>query len=453
MDNYDAIIIGSGPGGLSVAINLANAGKKILLIEKDSIGGQCTWSSCIPSKELIYLTKNYNKKTIFSEIKKLTKMTYQLKNTELLKEIGINIIYGIASFIDSHIITVNDKEYHGKNIIIATGSNPFIPSIIGLDQIEYLTNQNFFLLDKVPDSIVFIGAGMISLELSLPLAELGTQVILLEKEHTILPHEDPIIQEKITHIIKEKNIILLTNIKDIVISNKKEKYHLSYIHNNIESSINTDSIFISTGCIANIKPLNLNKVNIEYTKHGISINKYMQTNISHIYALGDVTGLFPFSYTAEKEAAIISQNILFPLKKQAYYLKSLPWVIYTSPEYARCGLNSKEVLARYPTAQIYELHYEDFERSIISLDKYFYLKIVIYKDKIISACCLSERAGEIIALIQIMIENNISFSSLAKNTLPYPGYINGIQKLAKESLEKQSSGRMFKNILGQIYHK
>ena len=186
---YDVIVLGSGALGLTVAIGSVLSGKKVLLVEKNKSGGECTWNGCIPSKAFISLVnKNYSG-DVLERVREIQEEVYLNENPEKLEKMGIVFLKGKGFFVSENQIQVGEDVYQGKKIIIATGTSPSTPKIPGLDTIKYLNNENFFKMKKIPRSITFIGGGVISLELAFPLKKLGVEVTILEVSPTLFSRD------------------------------------------------------------------------------------------------------------------------------------------------------------------------------------------------------------------------------------------------------------------------
>ncbi|SJZ77931.1 Pyruvate/2-oxoglutarate dehydrogenase complex, dihydrolipoamide dehydrogenase (E3) component [Cetobacterium ceti] len=430
---YDSIIIGGGAGGLTVAIGLAKAKKTVLLVEKRNLGGECTWSGCIPSKAFINLVKNNHKKEIIlSEINQIIEKVYKHEDPEILQNLGIDLEFGEAKFYSDNEISVNNKIYTGKNIVIATGSSPYIPNIEGLDNIDYLTNENFFKLKKFPNSLTFIGGGVISLELAIPLKKLGLDINILEIGDTFLPNEDEEISEFYKNKLKNLNINLYLNCGKISL-NKQGDFILIKT-SNLTSDILTEKLFISAGRKPNLENLDLEKANILYDSTSIKVNNFLQTSNSNIYAIGDVINIYKFSHMAGYQGEIVLRNILFPFIKKSVNYKSIPWTIFMEPEFSRIGYNKKDFLKQSIAFKEYSILNEECDRSIISLEEKFNLKVFCdVKGYILGSYCIGDRAGEIISLLQFIKSENIPFYKLIDSIQSYPTYGYILRNLAKQA--------------------
>ena len=429
---YDVIVLGAGAGGLTVSLGLAGAGKKVLLIDKNHPGGECTWSGCIPSKSFIHLSQeNNNLKTVMEKVRENIKKIASNETPEKLQEHNVKFIQGVATFKSKNSVIVNGEIYVGNKIVIATGSKPFIPKIDGLDKIDFLTNESFFNLDENIKSMIIIGAGVISLELSFPLRRLGVDITILERNDIFLPMEDPEIREFYLKKLEEYNINLVLGVKEISLEKKQEEIVANV---NQKNKFTGEKLFLSVGRSPNIKDLILEIPAVEYTPQGIVVNSFMQTTNKNIYAIGDVVGPYRFSHMAGYHGEIVVRNILFPYIKKSANYSSVPWTIFSEPEFSRMGLSEEQCKKDNLETKIYILVADDNDRSIISYEKDFYLKVICdEKWNILGACSYGQRAGEIISMLQILKSNKKKFYKLMDSLMAYPTYGDSLRKLAKQA--------------------
>lgn len=437
MEKHDIIVIGGGSGGLQLAMHTGlTSKKKVLLLESERTGGECTWSGCVPSKALIHLSKINDRVDIFKKVQKVCETIYHHEDPPAIENLGSTVVEGKGhvSFINKNTVLMDGKEYTADTIVIATGSIASIPPIKGLSNIDYMTNQNVFLQDKLPESIVTIGAGVISLELSLAMAKLGVKITVLEILEKLLPGEDDIVREKFYQLFKDNGVEIICCADITEVKENGNKKSVTYKKDGKESIIEAQKIFVCTGRTVDLEPLKLDNAGIAHTQTGITVNEYMQTNVDGVYAIGDCCSTYKFSHVAGPQGEMLVRNLLCGQNKEKYEVPSMTWCVFTTPEYSRCGLNEKEAKAKSIDYKIYSTDYHHTERPIMSEDTYFFIKVLTHKGLIIGAYCMGERAGDIIATLQIMSIEKISFKNLTNYTLAYPTYIEVIRTLAKQSL-------------------
>lgn len=429
---YDVLVIGGGAAGLTVAIGAAAGKKKVAIIESKKTGGECTWTGCVPSKAFISLVNKGYSGDVLKEVNRVREEIYSHEDNETLKKMGVDVIEGFGEFTDIDKITVKGKEYQGEQIIIATGSSPSIPKIPGLNKVKYLTNESFFEQKTFPKSMIFIGGGVISLELAFPLKKLGVEVTILEIGETLFPKEDPEIGEYYEKKLKSEGINLILNVGKLQI--EKNGDELIVKSEKIPEGVVGEKLFISTGRVPNTEGLNLEMAGVAYDKKGIEVDKYMRTTNKHIYAAGDVVGPYRFSHMAGYQGEIIVRNILFPLIKKSISYDSVPWTIFTEPEFSKMGVSEMEAIEKGEEIRVYKMDATGSDRSILVGESGFYLKIVVDKNfQILGSSCIGNRSGEIISLLQLMKSENIPFYKISDSVQAYPTYGHTLRKLAKKA--------------------
>jgi pyruvate/2-oxoglutarate dehydrogenase complex dihydrolipoamide dehydrogenase (E3) component len=466
MYDYDFIIIGSGSAGLTCAFTVKGFNKTVLLVEKNKSGGECTWSGCIPSKALINLAKEINiaKKysdfhidtsEIMEKVRKVREKIYQRENPDVLKDADIDYIRGSAKFIDKHTLNINDNEYSSKNIIIATGSSPLVPPIEGLDEVAYLTNETFFELEKLPQSLTILGGGAIGIELAQALNRLGVKVTVIEMMASILAKEDPEFVEELSKTLEEEGVRLLTKTKAVRV---EEKDGMSIVHTEkygVFSNIVSESLLVAVGRKANTEDLGLDSVGIIYSNKGIEVNKYLQTAQHNVFAVGDAVGPYQFSHMANYQGILAVQNALFPIKRGVDY-SNVAWCTFTEPELAHAGLTEEEAKEKYEHLKIYTLTEKDLDRATLKYGDIFRIKVICDDSKenhVVGAHILAERAGDLISDVQILKTHNMPLHNLSNVIYPYPTYAEVFNKLGKKAYVNKVLSNPFINMINNIKKK
>jgi pyruvate/2-oxoglutarate dehydrogenase complex dihydrolipoamide dehydrogenase (E3) component len=340
----------------------------------------------------------------------------------------VNIIEGEAKFKSKHEITVAEKTYFADKFIIASGSSPSIPSIEGVENIDYLTNENVFLQDSIPSSLIVIGTGAIGIEMATAFSRLGSKVTLLSRSTGILKQNDEELSKILLEQLKKEGIIFINNANFVKVEQNDAEISL-HVNDKI---IKSQKILFATGRTANID-LNLENANVAYTKSGIQVNEYLQTSNPNIYAIGDVSTKYKFTHIAEQNAIIAASNISLPIKKKVSY-EHIGWCIYSEPELAQVGLTEKEAKQKYANeVKVYKSEYKNTDRGYTDVQKVGMIKIsVLNNGKIVGASILGNRAGELIHQIQFAKTFNMSFDKLSKMVYIYPTFADIIKQPSKQ---------------------
>lgn len=263
MRKVDVAIIGAGSGGLTVAYTARGFGKSVLMIDKNQPVGECTWAGCIPSKALInqandiYTARKYaefevNTELVMDKVRGIIENVYQGESIEVLKKDGIDFLQGPARFVASNRLEVLGEEIEAKKIFICTGSSPMVPPIEGVDKIEILTNENFFLQKQLPKSILVLGGGAIGVELSQAMNRLGVQVQLIEMADQILPREDEKVVSLLRKELENEGLLIHTAAKAVKVYEEEGKVKLQLSTSTGMKVVEGDKILFALGRVPNV---------------------------------------------------------------------------------------------------------------------------------------------------------------------------------------------------------
>jgi pyruvate/2-oxoglutarate dehydrogenase complex dihydrolipoamide dehydrogenase (E3) component len=442
MDNrtkYDIAIIGAGSGGLSIAAVTAPLGLKTILIEAHKMGGECLNTGCVPSKSLLAAAKaahhsktldrfgihpastDINFNSVMESVNDVIKRIAPHDSVKRFTALGVEVLSGHATFIDTNTIQVGQTYITARKFIIATGSSPAIPPIPGLNQTPFLTNETIFDLREKPEHLLIIGGGPIGCELAQAFLWLGVKVTLLEAL-TILPHDDA----DLTAILREQLCLSGLNLHEQInisqVEFKDKHFNLTFKKNGTSHVLTGSHLLVATGRIANVQNLGLDKANVVFTPKGIQVNKHLQTANSSIYAIGDVVGPYQFTHMANYQAGIVIKHAIFKIPASVDY-RTISWVTYTSPELAHVGLTMQQALQKYPKAQMIEADLSDNDRAQTERETIGKIKVIITpKGKILGVSILAPLAGELIAPWIIAIQSKKSLRYFTDIVLSYPTF-------------------------------
>lgn len=440
---YDVVVIGAGSGGLTSAVGLAKVGKKVLLIERDTLGGECTHAGCIPSKALLHHAKSYHsavtisgagdntenyRREAFNYVRNKINEIVAEETPEHFTRLGITIVQGEARFTSPRTLHVNDGTVTFKKAIIATGSSPRMIEISGLDPAKILTNQNLFTLESIPACTLILGAGPIGLEMGQALAMLGSNVTILDNGPIFAKLEDEAIRPILKDSFDTLGITVLQNANLLHVDGTTA--YITHSDMDTETEIVFDKILIAIGRVPTLPP-GLETASIKATAQGITVNSNHKTTNKRVYALGDVADSNKFTHVADATARGVVTHIA---TKEIIGLKStaLPKVTYTQPELAHVGLSQSEAEGKYGEENIHRLilPYSQNDRARTDSATAGVLVVIVRRlsGKIIGAHIGGERAGELIALFTLAIDQNLSMWKLRRTIFAYPTYTLLIKK-------------------------
>ena len=457
--DYDVIVIGSGAGGLVVAIGCTRAGKKTLIIEQGHYGGDCTNFGCVPSKSLIASAETaHHIETAFDmgiELKGAKKLTDPVldrvrnivssvrshEDEKALRKQGIDTLSAKAYFKDPHTIIAKDangheQELRGKKIVIATGSHPFIPPIEGLNETPFLTNETVFELESVPERLIILGAGPIGCELAQAFQRIGSQVTLIHRHSEPLQREPEEACKILMDMMKADGVLFEINAETKKVGFSKQKFTVHIEQEGKNKEIKGDQFLISVGRKPNLKSLELEAAEVKYTDKGISIDNYARTSTPNIFAIGDVIGSPFFTHRAENHARAVLTSLLLPgpFLKKLDKKHPIPRVTYTDPEIASIGLLEKDAIEQFGDYGVttYKIPFSEVDRAICQGRTEGMVIIVTKKwsSQILGATIIAPRAGEMLLEISVAIHAKFPLKKLAQIIHPYPTYNQGIRKAA-----------------------
>ncbi len=348
---YDVIILGGGPGGYVAAERAGQEGKKVLLIEKESLGGVCLNHGCVPTKSFLHAAKLYkNARTSepygvdvhdvsFNFAKasqwKNTVVSTMVKGIDfLMKENNVEVFHGGGTLLPGNRVQAGDSVFKGQSIIIATGSSPSVPPIPGIESPSVKTTRELLQQKNLPASLTIIGGGVIGMEFASFFSTVGVHVTVIEMLPEVLPMMDASMARYIRTSMKDVDFYVRTAVDRI----EGNTVFISGEAGN--NSVTSDIILMAAGRKPNTG--SLQQVQLAYTKGFVAVNDRMETNIPHVYAVVDVTGKAMLAHAASRmgEVAVHTMN----MKPDRMRYNAIPWALYTLPEAAGCGITEKEAL-------------------------------------------------------------------------------------------------------------
>ncbi|BEP28486.1 dihydrolipoyl dehydrogenase family protein [Helicovermis profundi] len=436
MKVYDIIVIGMGPAGMAVSGMASNMGLKVLGIDGEKLGGECLNTGCIPSKSLLksayfkdsaeHLNKfGLNLKGDIEVVNPLEIVRNQLKMLtgeglhNKFSKVDMILKKGYAKFINSNTIKVNDVEYSARTIFIATGTKPMIVPIPGLSEIDVLTNENMFNLDKIPNSLTIIGGGAIGTEMAQAFSRLGSDVTIVQMDDHLIPNGDEEAGKLLEKVFNKEGIKVFNS----TTINKVEMQDAKIVTFTSKGNFISDEILVATGRKPVIDRLDLDSAGIKYDKKGIKVDEFNRTNIKSIYAVGDCNGVNLLSHSAMHQGMTSLMHMLKgnddnSLKRSNF---PVPWSVFTSPEVAQVGLSEKMAINKEIDFFIVKEEYKTYARAITDGKPEGFVKIITdKKGKIYGATIIGEAASELIQEWTMAIQNNLTMFNIMMMQHSFP---------------------------------
>lgn len=454
MKQYDAIIIGFGKAGKTLAAELSNRGWQVAIIERSSMmyGGSCPNIACIPAKTLIHEAEvasllyqdNFPKqaniyKQAISRKNRLTSFLRDSNYERLNKLPNVTIYTGKGSFVSSDTIKVSlpdgDIELQGKEIFINTGSIPIIPAIDGIEQSQHVyTSTTLLELDNLPNHLIIVGGGYIGLEFASMYTEFGSKVTILESGNRFMPNEDSDISKNVREVLEKKGIEIHLNARAQSIHDTKDGVTLTYsdVSDGTPYFVDGDAILIAIGRKPMIEELNLQAAGIKIDAHGaIVVNDQLHTNAPHVWAMGDVKGGMQFTYLSLDDFRIIRDQLFGDKKRDIGDRAPIQYAVFIDPPLAHIGITEEEALRRGYSFKVSRLPATSVVRSRTLKHTDGMLKAIVNKHngKIMGCTLFCAEASEIINIVAMAMKTEQHYTFLRDFIFTHPSMSEGLNKL------------------------
>lgn len=438
---YDVAVIGGGPGGYVAAIRAAQLGGKVLLVEKDKLGGVCLNRGCIPTKTLLKSAEKWQ------ELKKCAEFGLQADNIgfnfdtimerknqvvnklrggveQLVKSNAIDLVYGQAMLECADRLSVKQDNgqisYEAKNIIIATGSVPMSLPIPGRELSDVIESNQLLEMTDVPRSMLVIGAGAVGIEFAAIFQSFGCEVTVVEMLPAILPNVDSDLVKRIGIPLRKQGVKMLTKTKVMRIEEGADGVKVFLDNGKGLQVLVVEKILVATGRNPVVEGIGLENAGVEYSKRGIKVNEKMETNIAGIYAIGDTTGQDMLAHVASAEGMVAAENAMGGNSTMDY--SAVPGCIFTTPEVAMVGLTEQVAEEKNIAIKVSKFNFASNGKAISMGETDGLVKIIANadNDKVIGMHILGVHASDLIMEGAIAIRNGLKAEDIAKTIHPHP---------------------------------
>jgi dihydrolipoamide dehydrogenase len=452
--NTHIVILGGGPAGYVAAIRAAQLNAEVVLIEEKELGGVCLNRGCIPTKTLLksseisHIIKKSKEFGINSSISAINwNVSNERKNRvvknlnmgleQLLPSKGINVLKG-NGFIENPkkiLVSTNegDIEVNCEKMIITTGSTPLMPNINGIDSDGVITSNEALNLNKIPESIVIIGAGAIGLEFATMFSFLGSKVTVIEMKDKILPYEDSELSTELLKIMKRQGIAfkLSSSVKEI--KRTENTLKVMFTEKDKEFLLQCETVLVAIGRKLVSECEEIKNLGLHVEKGAIVVNENMETNIKGIYAAGDIIGGRLLAHLAFMEGKVAAENALGLNSKINY--NAVPSCVYTNPEVASVGINEEEASRLGIEIKVGKFNFRNNGRALSLGEREGFVKILLDKDNIIiGGQMLGFNASEMISEITLAITLKAKADVLANMIHPHPSLSEAVWEACGDAI-------------------
>ncbi len=446
---YNLVVIGGGTAGLVTAAGAAGLGAKVALIERHMLGGDCLNVGCVPSKALIRAARaaaeardcgrfgvrlggpvSVDFPAVMERMRRLRADLSPHDSAARFRELGVDVFLGGGRFTGPDTVEVGGQTLRFAKAAIATGARASAPSIPGLKDVPYLTNETLFSLTELPRRLVVIGAGPIGCEMAQCFARFGSEVSLFETSSGVLPREDRDAAKVVQGALVRDGVKLLTHAKDLRLARSAEGVSIRFDSLGAEQTVAADRVLVAVGRAPNVEGLGLEAAGVAYDKKGVTVNDRLQTANPRIYACGDICSPYQFTHTADFMARIVIQNALFKGRKKASALV-IPWCTYTSPELAHVGRTAKDAKTAGIAIDTFTQPLAKVDRAILDGEDEGFVRIHVRKgtDEIVGATIVAAHAGDMIGELSLAMTKSIGLGGIAGAIHPYPTQAEAIRKV------------------------
>ena len=447
--DYDVVVVGGGSAGLTAAGIAASVGARTLLVERDRLGGECTWTGCIPSKALLKAASvahsmrtasKYGLDAVEPKVD-LARVLEQVRGVqahiyrdadapEVISKLGVEVSSGRARFVSHDELEIVEAEQvrrvRFRDAIICTGTRARVPDVPGLDAVPFVTNETVFSLPSLPRRLLVLGAGPIGVELAQAFSRLGSAVTVVDREQEILPKDAPELAAIVRERLEAEGVRFRLDASLARVDRRGEEIHAVLAGS--KDVFVVDALLVAIGRVANIEGLGLDVAGVTTNEHGIPVDARCRTSNRRIYACGDVTGRPQFTHYAEHMAKVAVANAALgiPLRLERAVV---PWVTFTDPELAHVGSReldaSRHQLYRFPYAKLDRAVAEQNDAGVIHVQ-------TDRRGRIIAANVVGASAGEVIAELVLAMKQHVPLGKITDTIHAYPTLALGARRVADQ---------------------
>jgi dihydrolipoamide dehydrogenase len=452
MARYDAVVIGSGQAGNPLSQKMADQGWTVALIEKEHVGGTCVNTGCTPTKTMVASAQvaHYARHAdlwgvqagavrvdLPSVVARKDRVVNQWRSgveRKIAARKNVHLHRGAARFIGPHKIRVNQEEIESERIFINTGTRPSIPSLEGLDRIDYLTNASIMQLRELPGHLLVVGGGYIGLEFGQMFRRFGSEVTIVHQSDHLLPREDADVTDELQKALEKEGIRFLLRARPTSVDRQNGQIVLKVETAGGPETVRGSQLLVATGRRPNTDDLGLEAAGVQLTPQGfVKVNGRLETNVPGIWALGDVKGGPAFTHISYNDYQIVYANLIEG-KNLSTDHRLVPYAVFTDPQLGRVGLTEKEARAAGHKLKVGKIPMSWVARAIERDETAGLMKIVVDADtdKILGAAILASEGGELVQILEFVMLAGAPYTLMKGAVYIHPTLAEGFWTLMEE---------------------
>lgn len=448
------IVIGAGSAGLVAALIAATVKAKVTLIERHKMGGDCLNTGCVPSKALIRSARiaKYAKRAeefglapmavevnfpkVMERVQAAIKTIEPHDSIERFTGLGVDCVTGDAKIVSPWEVEVNGQTLTARNIVIASGARPRVPSIPGLENIDYLTSDTIWEIREAPRRLLVLGAGPIGCELAQAFSSLGVEVTVVSRSGRVMPREDADVSERVHASFEAQGMRVLLGYDATAFRAQGEGGVAVFKTAMGEQELEFDRVLLAVGRSPNVENLGLEALGIGLTRGGtVEVDDYLRTSVPTIYACGDIAGPYQFTHMASHQAWFAAVNAMFGrFKKFKVDYSIVPWATFTEPEVGRVGLSEDEAKEQGIAYEVTRYALDDLDRAIADGEAHGFVKVLTVpgRDRILGATIVGYHAAELLNEFVLAMKHGIGLKKIMGTIHVYPTLSEGNKFVASE---------------------